>query len=151
MLTGPMRELDVGLIPSPSGASALLLHSEEGADALVVFVGWNQAERTRHVAIATFQQCSQSIFGYPNDEAYFAVPGAGYGFYEVLDSDWGRRRDDFNQISFPDRTVANSQSHYFMGYHDASAQFLASGLSVEVFDGEFDRAVADGLARLGFG
>ena len=44
-------------------------------------------------AIATFRSCEQSVFGYPNDEAYWAVEDAGYGFYEVLESDWDDRLD----------------------------------------------------------
>lgn len=147
MLTGPLRELDLGLIPSPAGAGALVLHGEEQADCLVVFIAFRPADRTDTAALATFSNCTQSIFGYPNDEAYWAVLGAGYGFYEVLDSDWADRRTQFNRLRFPDTDPDRHSRHYFMGCHDASGQFLARDLSVETISGGFDSALTEALRR----
>lgn len=81
-----------GVIPAPSGAGALLLHAEEGLDCLVVLGAFRSADKARLTGIVTFERCMQSVFGYPNDEAYWHDPrGAagdrpGYGFFEVLDS-----------------------------------------------------------------
>jgi hypothetical protein len=147
MLTGRLRELDLGVIPSPSGAGALVLHAEEEADCLVVFMAFNPTDRTRTAALATFSDCSQSIFGYPNDEAYWGVPDAGYGFYEVLDSDWSQRLTEFNRLRFPDTMPDNESRHYFMGCHDASGQFLAHDLSVEPVGGGFGAALNEALRR----
>jgi len=147
MLTGPLRKLDLGIIPSPSGAGALVLHGEEEADCLVVFRGFSPADRTNPVALATFSGCRQSVFGYPNDEAYWGVPGAGYGFYEVLDSDWSARLPQFNLLRFPGTRHDRESRHYFMGCHDASGQFLARDLSVEALSGRFDSALDEALRR----
>jgi hypothetical protein len=148
MLTGPLRKLDLGIIPAPSGAGALVLHGEEVADCLVVFMAWSPADRTTTAALATFKACMQSIFGYPNDEAYGGVPDASYGFYEVLDSDWSDRLTEFNRLQFPDTPSPTAESrHYFMGCHDASGQFLARDLSVETFSEGFNSALSEALRR----
>jgi hypothetical protein len=50
------------------------------------------ADKADKIAIVSLVRCIQSVFGYPNDEAYWHDPrgGAGdrpgYGFYEVLPS-----------------------------------------------------------------
>jgi hypothetical protein len=147
MLTGRLRELDLGVIPSPSGAGALVLHGEEEADCVVVFMAFKPTDRTRTAALATFRDCSQSIFGYPNDEAYGGVLDASYGFYEVLDSGWSERLTEFNRLRFPDTVPDYESRHYFMGCHDASGQFLARDLSVEVVSGGFDSALDEALRR----
>jgi hypothetical protein len=147
MLTGPLREIDLGVIPSPSGAGALVLHGEEEADCLVVFMAWRPADRTNTVALATFRSCRQSIFGYPNDEAYSGVPDASYGFFEVLNSDWSERLAEFNRLRFPDTRPSTASHHYFMGCHDASGQFLADDLSVETFNGGYKSVLHEALRR----
>lgn len=146
-----------GVIPSPSGAAALLLHSEEGDDCLVVLGVFRPTDKAQLTAIVTFENCMQSVFGYPNDEAYGHDPRGpagdepGYGFYEVLDSTWPRRLIDYNRHAFPDRTPAHyaDYHHYFIGCHDSSGEFLADGMTIEVTGGSYDDAVREALLRLG--
>jgi hypothetical protein len=116
----------MGIIPSPAGAGALLLHGEDDRDCFVVFMGRNPSTQARTAALATFSWCTQSIFGYPNDEAYWGIPEAGYSFYEVRDTDWSDRLTEFNRLRFPDTKPATELRHFFMGCHDASGQFLVS-------------------------
>jgi hypothetical protein len=149
MLSGRLQKRDVGVIPAPAGAGALVLHGEEEADCIVVFMAFNPTDRTHTAALATFSHCRQSIFGYPNDEAYWGVPDAGYGFYELLDSDWSERLTEFNRLRFPDTTPGHESRHYFMGCHDASGQFLAHDLSVDAISGGFDAALNEALRRYG--
>lgn len=148
VLNGPLCELDLGAIPSPSGAGALVLHAEEGGDCLVVFMALQPSDRQRKAAIATFVGCTQSIFGYPNDEAYSGVPGASYGFFEVVDSNWAERVAVFNRIRFPATERHGDSRHFFMGCHDASGQFLADDVRVEVFDDEYAIVLHEALRRL---
>jgi hypothetical protein len=70
---------DHGVIPSPSGAGALLMHAEEGLDCLVVLGVFRPADKARLTAIVTFEGCMQSVFGYPNDEAYWHDPRGAAG------------------------------------------------------------------------
>jgi hypothetical protein len=112
-----------------------------------VFTAWRPADRTRTVALATFRSCRQSIFGYPNDEAYSGVPDANYGFFEVLNSDWSDRLTEFNRLRFPDTRPSTTNHHYFMGCHDASGQFLAADLSVETFNGSYKSVLNEALRR----
>src|SRR5690242_2998514 len=134
VLRGPLREVDLGIVPAPSGAAALVLHAENESNCLVVFMAWDVANGTHPGAIATFSECKQSIFGYPNDEAYSGALDAAYGFFEVLESDWNTQLNEFNRLQFPDSPPSAELRHYFMGCHDASGQFLARDISVQVFD-----------------
>jgi hypothetical protein len=151
------REItEPGVIPTPSGAGAMLIHAEEGMDCHLVMGVFRPADRTHGVAIVTLRQCMQSVFGYPNDEAYWRDPRGedgdrpGYGFYEVLSSTWPDRIIAFNRHAFPDRTPAHyfDLRHFFIGFHDASAEFLAESLIVEITDGNYLEAVKDVLRRI---
>ena len=147
---------DSGVIPSPAGAGALLLHTEEGRDCFLVLRVFRPADRADLVAIVTFEFCMQSIFGYPNDEAYRADPRsasgdrAGYGFFEVLDSTWPERLIAYNELAFPNRTPPHYATlrHFFVGGHDASGEFLATGMTVELTTGTHDDATQEALQRL---
>jgi hypothetical protein len=146
---------DLGVIASPSGAGALLLHGEEEADCLVVLQVWRAADRVRLPAIATFVGCHQSIFGYPNDEAYWLDPrrlqsevGLGYGFYEVLGSSWEVSLQEYNRNAFPDTPSRKSLRHFFLGCHDSSGQFLAKDLTVETFEDDYRSVLNVALSRL---
>ena len=150
------REItDHGVIPAPSGAGALLLHAEEGLDCLVVLGVFRPADKAQLTAIVTFQQCMQSVFGYPNDEAYWHDPrGAagdrpGYGFFEVLDSAWPGRLIAYNRHAFPDRTPARYATlrHYFIGCHDASGEFLAQDMKIELTSNSYGDTVRDAVQR----
>lgn len=147
MLTERFTQLDLAAIPSPSGAGALVLHSEEAADCLVVLMVSRLSDHARKAAIATFEHCRQSVFGYPNDEALWAVPELGYGFYEAAESTWPAQIAEFNRRRFPD-TPDSDARHFFMGCHDASGQFLAQDLRIEIFDQDFHEVLAEALRRV---
>jgi hypothetical protein len=146
---------DHDVIPAPSGAGALLLHAEEGRDCLVVLGVFRPADKAHLTAIVTFERCMQSVFGYPNDEAYWHDPrGAagdrpGYGFYEILHSTWPARLIAFNRHAFPDRTPSHYPGlrHYFIGCHDASGEFLAHGMRIELTSSDYGDAARDALQR----
>lgn len=161
METGPEQFQEIteyGVIPAPSGAGALLLHPEEGDCCLILRVHRRTASTARSGperlpapqrdrekwALVTFETCLQSVFGYPNDEARRGDPRTGgdrpgYGFYEVTGSSWPARLTAYNQHAFPDRTPAHyaRMKHYFIGCHDASGEFLALRMKVEVRDTTF--------------
>jgi hypothetical protein len=145
---------DHGLIPAPSSAGALLLHAEDG-DCLVVLRVFRPADKTELIVIVTFEGCMQSVFGYPNDEAYRHDPrGAagdrpGYGFFEVLDSAWPGRLTAYNRHAFPGRTPSHYAAlrHYFIGCHDASGEFLAQGMRIELTSGSYGEAAREALQR----
>ena len=149
------REItECGVITAPSGAGAVMIHTEEG-DCLIVLLVLRLADKARKVAIATLERCQQSVFGYPNDEAYWHDPrGAagdspGYGFYEVLSSTWNERLFAYNRHAFPDSTPSHYSTlrHFFIGCHDASGEFLAENLTVELTDGSFDEALGEAMNR----
>ena len=145
-----------GVIPTPSGAGALLLHAAEGRDCFLVLSVFRPADKANLVAIVTFESCMQSIFGYPNDEAYSHDPRGesgdrpGYGFFEVLDSTWPGRLIAYNEHAFPNRTPPHYATlrHYFIGCEDASGEFLADAMKIEVTTASYDDAAHDAMRRL---
>jgi hypothetical protein len=146
---------DLGVIPSPSSAGAMLLHSEDG-DCLVVLRVFRPADKAELIVIVTFEGCMQSVFGYPNDEAYGHDPRGeagdrpGYGFFEVLDSTWPARLIAYNKHAFPDRTPSHyaGMRHFFIGCHDASGEFLARGMRLELTSGTYFEAARQALQRV---
>jgi hypothetical protein len=96
----------LGTVPSPSGSGELLLVDERSCR--LVFVPMAGPDWSgRETAVATFSSCQQVVFGYPNDEAQRGHPLYGdlsYGFYEVRESEWPSRLEEFNRRTFPDTT-----------------------------------------------
>jgi hypothetical protein len=145
-----------GVIPAPPGAGALLLHAEEGPDCLVVLGVFRPADKARLTAIVTFERCMQSVFGYPNDEAYSHDPrgAAGdipsYGFFEILNSTWPGRLTAYNRHAFPDRTPSHyaAMRHYFIGCDDACGEFLAAGMKIELTSEGYGEAARKALERI---
>jgi hypothetical protein len=158
MTQGPERFREItghGVIPAPSGAGALLLHTEEGPDCLVVLVVFRPADKAKLTAIVTFERCEQSVFGYPNDEAYSRDPRGragdepSYGFFEVLDSAWPARLAAYNRHAFPATTPSSYAGlrHYFIGCHDGSGEFLADSMKIELTSGSYAQAAREALQR----
>jgi hypothetical protein len=144
---------DVTVIPSPSWASATLLHTEEGRDALLVLRVMPRDGGPLKAAIVTAVACRQSVFGYPNDEAWSRDPRGdadhpSYGFYEIQGSIWPAQLADYNRRNFPESTLEWGR-HFFVACHDASAQFLAEQLTVEVRDDDFEATLREAVRRLG--
>jgi hypothetical protein len=144
-----------GVIPTPSGPGAVVIHAEEGRDCHVVLGVFRLADKAHKIAIVTLAWCAQSVFGYPNDEAYWHDPRGdngdrpGYGFYEVLSSSWPHRLAAYNRHAFPDSTPAQyaDYRHFFIGCHDASAEFLAKDLTVEITDNDYETTLKEALRR----
>ena len=142
-----MVKLDVGTVPSASGSAELLLVDETSCR--LVFVPTPAMPRRMQTAVATFSRCRQAIFGYPNDEAKRGHPlygSRGYGFYEVIDSEWPRRLEAFNRLSFPDRTSGwDTARHFVVICHEDLAEVLADDVAVEVHDRSFEEVALDAL------
>jgi len=144
-----------GVIPAPSGPGAVVIHADEGRDCHVVLGVFRPSDKARKIAITTLARCTQSVFGYPNDEAYWHDPRGGdgdrpgYGFYEVLCSSWPRRLAAYNRHAFPDSTAAHyaGYRHFIIGCHDASGEFLAEDLTVEITDDDYEAALEEALRR----
>jgi hypothetical protein len=146
---------EYGVRPAPSGADALLLHTEEGRDCLVALCAFRPMDKAQLTAIVTFERCMQSVFGYPNDEAYWRDPRGpagnqpGYGFFEILDSTWPARLIAYNKHAFPDRTPPHYATlrHYFIGCHDASGEFLAQSMRIELTSKSYGQAAREAFQR----
>ncbi|MEW2275381.1 hypothetical protein, partial [Streptomyces griseofuscus] len=87
-------ELDLGHELTTTGGGQLLM-DEHGCHVLMPVMD------DLGVLYITFVACTQSIFGYPNDEAREGHPlarGLAYGVYEVFGSDWAQRLEQQNRI-----------------------------------------------------
>jgi hypothetical protein len=140
-------ELDQGVMPSPAGSGELLLVDEWSCR--LVFV--TSAAPTPGVAVATFRDCQQVLFGYPNDEAQPAHPlyGAGpwsYGFCEVLGSDWAARLQAQNRVVFPDFTPSDRR-HFLVACHEDLVEVLADDVEVEVSQRRFEDVALEALRQ----
>jgi len=148
-LNGTFNRLDVGFVPSPSGGFMCLLQQEEVHDCLLVIDGYapdmESAERHEAIGLITAVGFVQTVFGYPNEEAFAKDPRGHdifYGCYEIVGSQWESNVNDYNERTYGNRSsVPGSLHHFFVGSHDASCQVLARDLRVEIHAGETFRAV----------
>ena len=132
-------ELDLGHEFTTTGGG-LLLMDENGCHVLL--------PDREHLGVldVTFIACTQSIFGYPNDEAQEGHPlarGLAYGVHEVFGSDWARRLEQQNRVCFPN-VRWTPKRHFLMIMHESMGEFLADDVRAELHpsalrDGDYDR------------
>jgi hypothetical protein len=113
---------------------------EEVHDCFLVVVGYtpdlDSPTRVETLALITGVGCVQSVFGYPNEDAYFKDPRGAmeWGCYEIEGSGWIGNLQEYNRRSFgTDLPISERLHHYFIGSKDGSCQILARTLEVEVF------------------
>ncbi|MFF4902661.1 hypothetical protein [Streptomyces sp. NPDC001068] len=97
----------------------------------------------------TFVACTQSVFGYPNDEAQEGHPlarGLAYGVYEVLGSDWAQRLEQQNRVRFPE-VRWQPKRHFLMLMHESMGEFLADDVRVGFHPGTLSTGVFDHIAH----
>jgi hypothetical protein len=139
-LGGTPRRLDVGFTPSPSGGQMYFWQEEEVHNCFLVMLGYTPdfaaAGSIETSALITGVGFVQSVFGYPNEDAFWKDPRGelGHGCYEIEGSQWEANLNDYNRRSFGDAYSAiGPLHHYFVGSKDGSCQILARDLQVEVF------------------
>lgn len=139
-LHGTPKRLDVGFVPSPSGGQMHLWQNEEGHRCYVLVDGYapklDAPDRVETVALITGVGCVQSVFGYPNEEAFWKDPRGdiGHGCFEIEGSEWEANLQDYNRRTLgSDYHFPGPLHHYFVGSKDGSCQMLAQHLEVEVF------------------
>ena len=144
-------ELDLGLVPDPSGSAEVLVADE--LMTMLVFMAWDTRARSNVCAIATFRGCVQAVFGYPNDEAwpghpYFDVGTWTYGILEVVGSDWSNRLMEQNRVAFPASTQSATRRHFIVACHEDVVELLAADVEVEAVPGSFEDALLTAVRRL---
>ena len=159
---GTVQELDFPFTISPSGGGLFVLQKEERSNAYVLLIGYTpslHAEPRREcVGLFTVRAVIQSVFGYPNEEAYWRDPRGKIGdrVVEIVGSKWTDDIDAYNQRTFGTAYPWSRpwpRRHFFFGSKDESVQFLASDIKIELFTDEplssaYERATASALARL---
>ena len=129
----------------------MVFHTDQ-TDAVLVLLVVDRQYRSVGPAIVTFARCSQSLFGYPNDEARWGDPrlrDISYGFYEIRDSPWAERVATYNRQRFPDPEWSPwGIRHFVVTCHESTAQFLADEVRVEPRPGTFAAAVHEVCHRL---
>src|SRR5215471_11632804 len=137
---GRFIELDFGFTPAPSGGGLYLYQQEERHNSYAVLHGYTPrdlkaSQSQKAIALITVSGVMQSIFGYPNEEAFWKDPRGdiGHGFFEVVDSVWVDEINSYNLATYGTEYMSRSAArHFFIGSKDVSAQFLARDLAVEV-------------------
>jgi hypothetical protein len=154
---GTVIALDFPFTVSPSGGGLAVFCEEEIGDAFVLLGGYtpsvNDPDRAEALALVTVKGVAQAVYGYPNEGAFRKDPrgGLGHGFYEIVGSRWVVNINGYNRRSYGANYHGSAAStrHFFIGSKDASAQFLARDIAVEVFVGRsFKDVRSEALARL---
>jgi hypothetical protein len=159
---GTFIKLDLGFTPSPSGGGMSLLQAEEVGDVFVLLYGYTPSldapNRQEATALVTVIGLSQSVYGYPNEEAFWSDSrgDVGHGFYEVQESAWHSHLMEYNKRTYGSRNTGwtppserEQPRHFFVGSKDVSAQFLARGLRVECFtDTPYTQVRHEALRRM---
>lgn len=163
-------ELTHDFSPSPSGTGLYFLQEEEAHRCYLVCAGCSPKGEysSPAVALITFWGVTQTIFGYPNVDAYESDPRLSEAtgiIYEVIGSSWKRELVAYNRQTFGTGVHAAEGDterffdpvffsdwplrHYFVPGHDGSCQALARHVEVEVFPaGRFSEIAADAQRRL---
>ena len=106
----------------------------DGGRAFLYFTGRRERGAKEERAVAVFEGCLVSRFGYPNDEALAGHPLYKHGlhdydFFEVLPSAWMEEIKTQNRVSFPKYDMP-SRKHFVVTAHDESFECLANSFSV---------------------
>jgi hypothetical protein len=163
-------ELDLDFTPSPSGTGLYFVQQEEARRCYLVCSGCSPKGEYSSPALAliTFWGVVQTIFGYPNVDAWESDPRlseANGAVYEVVGSTWTEDLIAYNRRTFEtgrhaaegstdwffdsDYFLGRPLRHYFVAGHDSSCQLLARHVEVEVFPGgRFSEVAADAERRL---
>lgn len=104
---GRFVELDFGFTPAPSGGGLWLCQQEEAHNSYAVLHGYaprdlKAPESHKAIALITISGVVQSIFGYPNEEAFWKDPRGDlrHGFFEVANSPWIDEINGYNVATF---------------------------------------------------
>ncbi len=95
-------------------------------------------------ALVEFPGCCVSRFGYPNDEAWSAIPrtrGLAYGIFEVLGSEWKRELTRLNRFAFPGSRELGGR-HFLILFHDSSFECIADDIRLEVINEPYHEVFA---------
>jgi len=141
-----IRALDLGFRPEAAVSGAILLQSELSATLICNAVFQTAGKyKSAGLAIIEFEVCSITKFGYPNDEAWGAIPrtkGLSYGFYEVLESSWPEEIARLNRYGFPN-SKASAQRHFLALFHDSSFECLCRGWKARLSTDTLVGVIAD--------
>ncbi len=138
--SGEVRELVIPFTASPSGGDLFVLQKEERRNAYVLLAGYTPGldadPPSECVALFTVHGVVQSVFGYPNEEAYWHDPRGEIGqrVVEIVGSKWPNEIDSYNERTFGSAFPwAQPTRHFFFGSKDVSAQFLATDVTLDLF------------------
>jgi hypothetical protein len=74
--SGAFVRLDLGFRPWPSGGGMFMLQQEEAHDGFMLLCGCTPSldapDRKEAIALVTIVGLCQSVFGYPNEEAFWS-------------------------------------------------------------------------------
>ncbi|QYM77716.1 hypothetical protein K0B96_10305 [Horticoccus luteus] len=132
MSTISVTRIAANFKPTVNYPRLALVH--DGRRALLYFTGRRQRGAEEERAVAVFEGCLASRFGYPNDEALPGHPlyryGLGdYDFFEVSSSPWMEEVRAQNRVSFPKFDMP-ARKHFIVTAHDESFECLADSVAV---------------------
>jgi hypothetical protein len=129
--------------PEAAVSGAVLVQTEQST--FLTFNAVRRGEDGRYHAVGTalveFSSCLVTRFGYPNDEAWSAIPrtkGLSYGIFEVQESEWKEELVHLNRFGFP-ATPQLGGRHFLLLFHDSSFECIADDIRLELTDEPYER------------
>jgi len=146
---------DLGFIPEAAVSGAVLIQTEYQC-----FLTFNAIQvladgkgESAGTGIVECLRCSNTRFGYPNDEARPGHPLykrglSTYGVFEIKNSSWIRQMTEQNRVRFPN-TRDSTQRHFIFCFHDSTFECvvdeLSGTLSDETYQQLFERLTREQL------
>jgi hypothetical protein len=132
-----ISKIDLGFVPEAAVSGAVLLQSENST--YLIFNAMkmdanNNLYDDAGLAVCEFPGCIITKFGYPNDEAWSAIPrtrGIAYEVCEVFDSEWNQEITRLNRYAFPN-TPESTKRHFLLLFHDSSFECLADDIKAQL-------------------
>ncbi|MBI5368831.1 MAG: hypothetical protein HZA54_17485 [Planctomycetes bacterium] len=136
------QALDIGCQPSPSGSGEIFLQAVDGPRVFLFFANATHLDASGHFrdlgrAVVRLHGCSQTKFGYPNDEAFDGHPLAGRGFagvgvFEVIGSPWEAELNRQNRVNFPETPPSHGLHHYLFAFKENVLECLCERIEVSI-------------------
>lgn len=131
--------IDIGVVPEAAVSGPVLLQSDQST--FLIFNAMKRHPSTESytdagLAICEFPGCRITKFGYPNDEAWSAIPrtrGLSYDVCEVANSEWDKETAALNRHRFPDFTM-RTKRHFLILFHDSSFECIAEDIRCQTSD-----------------
>ena len=126
---------------SSVGAPIPVVLSAESKTVVSYYIQENESDYMNEfelIAIISFERCSSTMFGPPNDEAFSGHPLytkglRPYSAFIIENSSWLRNLIEMNSVHpYHNETYFNDLKHFVLSFHDSTFECIAESFSIEI-------------------